>query len=180
MERILLAVSIPDLVAGTSAVYLAMWFIASLALVAAVTAIYIFVLNKSPSPEFLTVAKIEASREASMETGPEALLNEAKNALSRGDITSSIEFSVKAANMMLSNVLKSSGTVPESMSISDMAYLVQTKSKSSTDISQPIYQLNLLRLKVLQGQQATTQEADWAVRTVEWLIQLASSNQIMM
>ena len=35
------------------------------------------------------------------------------------------------------------------MNVSDMAYLVQTKATRAPDITQPIYQLNMLHLKAV-------------------------------
>lgn len=173
-----MALMMPSLATGTSAVFLAMWFVASVGLVAAVTVIYVFVLNRSPPPDTLTVAKIDSSRETALSNGPDVLLAEARASLQSGSLTSSIEQSVRAVGLVLSDVLRTSGNVAESMSISDMAYLIQTKAKTPTDISQPIYQLNLLRLKILQGQSSSPEEADWALRTAAWLIELAKSNQI--
>ena len=166
------------LLASTGAAFLSMWFLASVGLVLAVTAVYVFVLNKSPPPEVETVAKIDSASEIALSSGPDTMLNEAQTALNNGDVVSAVEISVRVVSLVLGNILKVSDKIPESMNISDMAYLVQTKTMSSTDISQPIYQLNLLRLKVLQGGQASAQEADWAVRTASWLVQLAGSNKI--
>ena len=168
----------PILANGTSGVFLAMWFVASVALVAVVTLVYVFVLNKSPPPDTLTVAKIDSSREVALSSGPDAILAEARTSLEGGNLTTSVEQSVRAVELVLRGVLGSSGNVPEAMSISDLAYLIQTRAKTPTDISQPAYQLNLLRLKILQGQSPTSEEADWAFRTASWLMELSRSNQI--
>ena len=48
---------------GNDPLALVEWFVASFALIIAVTLVYIFVLNKSPPPEGLTEAKLRTNDE---------------------------------------------------------------------------------------------------------------------
>jgi hypothetical protein len=161
-----------------TAASLAVWFVASVALVLVVTLVYVFVLNKSPPPPTLTVEKIEQYQSAQVSIEPEVLLSKAREALGRGDISGSIELAVDAAGVILSSLLGRSGNAHSNLGLSDMAYIVQTKARSSPDISQPVYQLNLLRLEALRGENVTPEQADWAINTATWLAQIAQSDQI--
>ena len=163
---------------GDNPLSLAEWFIASVALVIVVTLIYVFVLNKSPPPEGLTEAKLELLSNGADEVDSSANLEEAKGALAKGDTNRAVELAVKTVHATLSGILRSKRIDHVDMNISDMAYLVQAKSTGSPDITQPVYQLNLLRLKVAQTQPISAQEAEWAVNTASWLSQLAMTSQI--
>jgi hypothetical protein len=158
---------------------LAFWFIASVALVVLVTLIYVFFLSKSPPPPGMTVEKVEAAQRL-QGTEPDALITKARDAIAIGNVNQSIEFSTNAIGMILSFLLERAGIPNASLGLSDMAYLVQTKAKASPDISQPVYQLNLLRLKSLQGENVTAEQADWAINAATWLAQLAHSEQIVL
>jgi hypothetical protein len=63
------------------------------------------------------------------------------------------------------------------MNISDMAYIIQTRSPGTADITQPIYQLNLLHLKAVKGESITLQEAEWSMNTAAWASQLTANLQ---
>ena len=152
------------------------WFVASVALIAAVTFFYVFVLNRSPSPEELTQAKLESiasTRDVSQ------ILSSAQDALGSGDTNRAVELSVKVVSISMENVLRRTGINLEEMNVSDMAYLAQTRASSSPDIAQHAYQLNLLLLKAAQSQRVTQQEAEWATSTAGWISQLVLSGQII-
>jgi hypothetical protein len=159
---------------GTNPAALAEWFVASSALVIVVTLVYVFVLNRSPPPEGLTETKVEMEANSVEVSDPGPILSEANQTLAAGDIAKAVELAVKAARLTLSEVLRSSGIDTSNMNVSDMAYILQTRSAGSPDITQPLYQLNLLHLKVAQSQQITRQEAEWAINTSAWLAQLES------
>ena len=106
------------------------------------------------------------------------IIAEAGSALNAGDRNRAVELAVKATGLTLSNILRSKRIEHPDMNISDMAYLVQAKSPGSIDITQPVYQLNLLHLKIAQSEVVSPQEAEWAVHTATWLSQLAINSQI--
>ena len=56
------------------------------------------------------------------------------------------------------------------MNVSDLAYVIQTKSPGSPDITQPAYQFNLLHLKVERGESVTLGEADWSISTANLVL----------
>ncbi len=159
---------------GNNLVNLVEWFIASIAFIVVVTLIYVFVLNKSPPPEGFTQAKLEIS---SVSTDQGSNISAARDALKNADYRKAVELSVKAVRGSLAMLLSGSGVNLSSLNVSDMAFLVQSKAKSP-DITQPIYQLNMLNLKAAQSQSITIQEAEWAVNTSDWLAQLVSTQQI--
>lgn len=163
---------------GNDPAALAEWFVASIALVIAVTLVYMFVLNRSPPPEGLTEAKVEIMQRNQIASDPGTFLSEAQSALKTGDAGKTVELSVRSASIVLSSVIERLGINPTNMNISDMAYLIQTKATTAPDITQTLYQLNLLRLRVSQAQSITLQEAEWAVNVAAWLMQLVSSQQI--
>jgi hypothetical protein len=156
------------------------WFLLSVALVVVVTAIYVFVLNKTPEPAGPTVAKLEQPQIATLRTmDPHQALEQAAQTLQAGDIKNAVESSVRAVSFTLGNLLLASGTQDISaMSISDMAYLVQTRAKSAPQIAQPVYQLNTLRLKSVQTQVVSQQEAAWAVSFAHWLVNQVETGQV--
>ena len=160
---------------GNNLVDLAEWFVASVALLLIVTLVYVFVLNKSPPPEGITQAKIESS---SVVSDPAPIISAAQDALKNGDGTKAVELSVKAVIVSLAPLLKGTGANMGNMNVSDLAYLVQTKATRAPDITQPIYQLNMLHLKAAQSQQVTSQEAEWALNSASWLSQLVATQQI--
>ena len=163
---------------GNNPVALAEWFVASIALIIVVTLVYIFVLNRSPPPEGVTQAKVESSHDIVTQPDAGALLLEAQNSLKVGNTNATLELSVRAASAMLGSVLSSMGINSSNMNITDMAYLVQGRSPASPDITQPLYQLNLLRLRSAQSQPMSPQEAEWSVNVVTWLSQLIANRQI--
>ncbi len=167
-----------DLQTGTSPAYLVEWFLASIALVAVVTLIYIFVLNKSPPPEGLTEAKLESQNQANETVDVSPLLMEAQKAVSQSDFKKSVELSVQAVSTNLSRILVSKGGNPANMNVSDMAYVIQSKSPGSPDITQPAYQLNLLHLKVERGEAVSQTEAEWSISTANWFSGLVVNSQI--
>ncbi len=160
---------------GNNPVALAEWFVASAALILLVTMVYIFILNKSPPPETMTQMKLET---LSLSSDPAPILTSAQDALKTGDTKKTIEQAVKAVRTLLANLLRGTGADLQNMNVSDMAYLVQTKATRAPDITQPIYQLNLLNLKAAQSQPINLQEAEWSVNTANWLSQLISAQQI--
>ncbi len=156
------------------------WFLFSVAIVVIVTLVYVYVLNRTPVPQGLTVAKIEqAQADSQQKLDPHTSLQQASQTLQSGDLKGAVESSVRAVSIALSNLLVSSGTPDLSaMSISDMAYLVQTKAKSAPQIAQPVYQLNTLRLKAVQNQPVDQQEAAWAVSLANWLVNQTETEQV--
>ncbi|MHB2037554.1 MAG: hypothetical protein ACYCPW_12565 [Nitrososphaerales archaeon] len=160
---------------GNNVVDLVEWFVASVAILLVVTLIYVFVLNKSPRPEGMTQARLESS---AMLSTPESIIFASQDALKSGDNIKAVELSVKAVGVTLATLLSATGVDLGNMNTSDMAYLVQTRATRSPDITQPIYQLNLLHLKAAQSQQITIQEAEWAINTANWLSQLVTAQHI--
>jgi hypothetical protein len=162
---------------GNDPVALAEWFVASVAIIIVVTLVYVFVLGKSPSPEGLTEAKLEMQSEQNNMIYTSSILADARSALSRGDNRKAVELSVRATSLTLSRILRSRGVDSSSMNISDMAYIIQTRSPGTADITQPIYQLNLLHLKAVKGESITLQEAEWSMNTAAWASQLTANLQ---
>ncbi len=157
---------------------LAEWFVATLGVLIAVTLIYIFILQKSPPPEGPTIAKLEGMREEEKSIEYGAVIAKAQQELGAGNCSSAVQKSVEAVGVALSSVLASLGADSSRMSVSDMAYLIQTRAKTSPEITQPLYHLNSLRLRALQGGVITQQEGQWAVSTALWLFQILSAGQI--
>lgn len=152
------------------------WFLFSIALVVIVTLIYIFVLNKTPTPQGLTVARLEEAQRA---VDPNPFLQQAAQALQSNDLKGAVENSVRAVSLELVEILRGAGiTDVSSMSISDMAYLVQTRASSAPQIAQPVYQLNTLRLKAIQNQTIEQQEANWSVSFANWFVHQIESEQV--
>ena len=154
------------------------WFVASSALVIVVTLIYVFVLGRSPPPEGLTEAKFEMQNQKIESIDVSAIISEAHAALTNSDFKKAIELSVKATISTLSRILTSRGLDPSHMNISDMAYIIQSKSPGMPDITQPAYQLNLLHLKIEKEESVTQPEASWAISTANWFSQLEAGSQI--
>ncbi|MGI0090923.1 MAG: hypothetical protein ACREBS_04370 [Nitrososphaerales archaeon] len=167
-----------NLVVGNAPVAFLEWFAASVALVIIVTLIYVFVLNRSPPPEGLTQAKLENVRGALGSSDPSLFISDAENAVKTGDNGRAVELAVGAARALLVSIVEKLGIRSNNMNISDMAYLVQSKAARSPDITQPMYQLNLMHLKAAQLQPVTAEEAQWAISTSSWLSQLVSAHQI--
>ena len=163
---------------GTDALDLVEWFVASSALVIVVTLIYVFVLGRAPPPEGLTEAKLEMQNQKIESTDVVAIISEANTALANSDFKKSVELSVKATSTTLSRVLTLKGGDPSNMNISDMAYIIQSKSPGMPDITQPAYQLNQLHLKIEKGELVAPQEASWAISTATWFSQVEASSQI--
>jgi len=160
---------------GNDPVALIEWFVASVSIIVVVTLLYVFVLGKSPPPEGLTEARLEMQTEQNKMVDSSSILTEAQSALTSGDLRKTVELSVKATSLILSRILSSKGVDPSEMNVSDMAYIVQTKSPGSADITQPIYQLNLLHLKAAKGEPITAQEAEWSINTAAWVSQITSN-----
>ncbi len=163
---------------GNNLLALSEWFAASVALIIVVTLAYKYILNKSPPPEGITQYKVESSIESTSLPDPTALLLEAQNHLKSSNYTETVESAVKAVSEMLASALSSLGVKSANMNISDMAYLIQSRSPGSPDITQPIYQLNLLRLRSAQSQPISPQEAEWTINIAIWLSQLISTRKI--
>lgn len=151
------------------------WFAASTALVILVTLVYFYILGRSPPPEKITQAKFEGYQ-SSLEV-PNLLVS-IEDTIKSGDFKTSIDLSTRAAALTLVNLLAKSGANLAIMNISDLAYLVQSRSPQSPDITQHLYNLNLLHLKVAQSQLVTKEEAEWALSTVRWLQQLSETGHI--
>jgi hypothetical protein len=151
------------------------WFVFSAVLIAAVTLIYVYVLSKSAPPEKLTEMKLETIHSTADASN---LLASAEAALRSGDFRTSIDNAVKASALTLINLLDNAEANHANMNVSDLAYLVQARHSQLPDMIQHVYNLNLLRLKAVQGQPLTTQEVEWALSTVNWLIQLAEKGRI--
>lgn len=163
---------------STNALDLVEWFVASAALIIVVTLVYVFILNKSPPPEGLTEAKLEAQGRQLETIDATPLLNEAKAASDRSDYKRTVELSIRATSLVLARVLRNKGADPADMNISDMAYVIQTKSPGATDMTQPAYQLNLLHLKAERGEIVSREEAEWSISTATWFVQLESRPQV--
>jgi hypothetical protein len=168
----LLDISSPD------ALDLIEWFAASAALIIFVTLVYVYVLNKSPPPEGLTEAKLEMQGRELESVDAAPILNDARAAIDGSDYKRAVELSVRATGLVLSRILRNKGADPTDMNISDMAYIIQTKSPGTPDMTQPAYQLNLLHLKAERGEAVTREEADWSLSTANWFTQLESSSHI--
>lgn len=156
---------------SSGSVDLVEWFVASVALVVVVTLVYVYVLGRSPPPERLTQAKLEMQERQDEPVDVAPILSEARSAVGSGDLKKAVELSVRATSLTLSRVLSLNGANPADMNVSDMAYIIQSKSQGSPDLTQPAYQLNLLHLKIERGEPVTPQEADWAVNTATWFSQ---------
>ena len=163
---------------GNYLLTLSEWFIASVALIIVVTLVYKYILNKSPPPEGITQYKVESSVESTGQPDPAAHLLEAQNHMKAGNFSQTVESAVRAVSEMLASALTSLGAKSANMNVSDMAYLIQSRSPGSPDITQPIYQLNLLRLRSAQSQPISPQEAEWSINIAIWLSQLISTRKI--
>ena len=147
------------------------WFLLAVALLVVVTLIYVFVLSKSPPPEGITVAKLEQSEDENMKlTDPQPLLDQAQQNLQSNNLTGAVESSVQAVGLVLQQMLQIPTTEKNNLSISDMAYLAESKMKNAPQFFSSTYQLNTLRLRSLQGQPLSQQEAGWAVSFASWFI----------
>lgn len=160
---------------GRSIASLSIWFVITGIIIAAITIIYVYILSKSPPPEKLTEMKLETFHGT---IDVPSFLTRAEDALRSGDFRTSIEIAIKASALSLIKLLDDHRTNLANMNISDIAYLVQSKYPQLPDLTQHIYNMNLLRLKAVQGQLLTMQEVEWALSTVNWLIQLAEKGQI--
>jgi hypothetical protein len=162
---------------GNDPIALVEWFVASVAIVIVVTLLYVFVLGKSPPPEGLTEAKLEMQTEQNSMIDNSSLLTDARTALTDGDLKKTVELSVRTTSVVLSRLLRVQGVDPSNMNVSDMAYIFQTKSPGRADITQPIYQLNLLHLKAAKGEPISAQEAEWSINTAVWVSELTANLQ---
>ncbi|MHB8568413.1 MAG: hypothetical protein ACYC7D_15600 [Nitrososphaerales archaeon] len=167
------------LFSGTGALEIGEWFLLSVALVVVVTLLYTYVLNKSPPPQGLTVEKLEVKSHAVQTREAGELLESSRQALIQSDYARVVDLAVRSATVSLANVMRSVGGDPSDMNISDLGYLIQTKAKTSPQISQPAYQLNTLRLKAVQGQPVTKEEAEWAASIASWLLQAVETRLIV-
>ncbi len=122
---------------GTDQVALAEWFVASVGLLVIVTFLYVYVLNKSPPPEGITVAKLEQKQEqqVSETTNGLSILSQTHSAMLGGDYSIAVDLAYRSAAVTLSNVMRATGGSPEGMNVSDLAYLIHSKATSlSRDI----------------------------------------------
>jgi HEPN domain-containing protein len=165
------------------------WIFASVVLVVAVTLLYVFVLSKSPSPEGLTVAKVEFQQQQQQQTQSVQLvqsttevssaISQAETSLRENNFNAAVEYSAQAVGESLKSLIaKSRGQIPQSMGINDLAYLAQSRAKSAPQFAEPTYRLGNLRLRAVQNQPITPEEASWAVSFAKWLVQACSSEQI--
>jgi hypothetical protein len=159
------------------------WFAASVALVVIVTLIYVFILSRSPPPDFPTVAKLESLRSSAgnqtfSQMDPYLALNEAQQAFQRSEFSRAVELSVEAIFGYLGAILRAQGNEPRDMSISDLAYLIQNKNPSLPQFAHSMYELNALRLRALQGQPVSRDEASWAISLANWTAQALYASQI--
>jgi hypothetical protein len=164
---------------GTDPVAFAEWFLAAVGLVIVVTFIYVFVLNKSPPPAGVTVEKLEHQSDSQTTSGDASvILSQTHSAMLTYNFVRATELAALSATLTLGNLFRANGGDPSGMNVSDLAYLIQTKAKNAPQISQPLYQLNMLRLKAAQGQPITQAEAEWAISMANWVIQIVDSHQI--
>jgi hypothetical protein len=156
------------------------WFAASVVLVIVVTLLYVYVLSRSPPPEGSIVSKmVQSSQSPQTPLDPVVLLLKADTALKSNNLAEAVESSAEAVSSCLSEVIqRNSGQVSPGMGISDLAYLIQTKAKSSPQIAEPVYELNSLRLKVARNEAVDFQLASWAVSFANWLYQVVQEGQI--
>jgi hypothetical protein len=155
------------------------WFLATVGIIVVVALVYVFVLQKSPPPSGVTMAKLEQqSPQVQGGTTARAAVSEAESFLTASNFAGAVESSARAISLAFSGLLASLGQGADGLGIADAAYLVQSKSSGGPDIVQPIYQLNNLRLQALRGQSVNPEEAAWAVNFAKWLIQAIESNQI--
>lgn len=159
---------------GNNALDLAEWFLMSVGLVVAVTLVYVFILNKSPPPPTITVAKVEeAATQSESLADVQVAFQKTDQALQAHDYKSVIEDSAEAVSIVLRRAARSMlGRDLEGAGIADLAYIIQSKSKTPINIAEPTYQLNNLRLRAIQGQPIQEQEASWAASLSKWLMQM--------
>jgi hypothetical protein len=167
------------------------WFAASVAIVVVVTLIYVYVLNKSPPPEGeMTVSKVEqkSTQVAELVLDPGSLLMKAEAALKSDRFREAVEFSAQVVSLCLTKLIQNNladssqvlGSQPlaTGIGISDMAYLVQSRAKSSPRFAEQVYQLSNLRLMAIQDQTVDQERAIWAFSFANWLYQIIESGQI--
>ena len=181
-----MSINLQAMFTGNDPVALAIWFLASIGLVIVVTFIYIFVLNKSPPPEGETILREERRREElfsageapSTSTSLSPILSQIHSAMLASEYSRVVELCVHFSSSVMGSLLRANGGDPTNMSVSDLAYLIQSRAKSSPQISEPMYQLNDLRLRAARGNPVTREEAEWAISVASWLGQAVEAKQI--
>lgn len=164
---------------GFNTTAVAEWFVASVAIVFVVTLMYKYVLSGSPPPEGATVEKVEEMKHAPVSIlDANRSIEQASQAIAGQDYITAINLAVHATTETLRNLLISVGGDPSDMNASDLSYLIETRAKTGPKIAPSCYQLNSLRLKALQGQPLTKEEAEWAVSTAQWLKGIVDSKTI--
>jgi hypothetical protein len=83
-----------------------------------------------------------------------------------------VENSVRAVADVYGQLLQFFKIEAQSMSVSDMAYLLQSRGVK-LPLANPSYQLNNLRLKSILGNPVTFPEAQWAISLGNWVIQVS-------
>ena len=111
---------------------LAEWFAASIGLLVIVTLLYVYVLNRSPPPEGITVARLEQKQVQQVtETATGSMiLSQTHSAILSGDYPIAVDLAHRSATTALSSVMKVTGANPEGMNLSDLAYLIQSKART--------------------------------------------------
>lgn len=155
---------------GFDTILVAEWFVASVAIVFVVTLMYRYVLSSSPPPAGPTVEKVEEMKYAPLSVlDANRSIEQAGQAIAGQDYRTAVNLAVHAASEILRSLLVSVGGDPSDMNVSDLTYLVEIRAKTGPKIAPSCYQLNSLRLKALQGQPLTKEEAEWCVSTSLWL-----------
>jgi hypothetical protein len=167
------------------------WFAASVAIVVVVTLIYVFVLNRSQPPEGTVVSKTENQplpQATNPVVEPSELLTKANTALKENRLGEAVEISAGVVSVCLTLFIQRIETVESQESrrqltamglgMSDLAYLIQKRAKSSPQFAEMVYQLNMLRLRALQNQMHDQQQANWAVSFATWFDQIVRTDQI--
>jgi hypothetical protein len=159
---------------GNNALDLVEWFLASVGLVVAVTLVYVFILSKSTAPPTMTVAKVEeAAGPGENLAGVQVAIQKTGQALQAHDFRGVVEESAEAVSIVLRRAAQVIlGRDLEGAGIADLAYIIQSKSKTPINIAEPTYQLNNLRLRAIQDQPIQEQEATWAASFSKWLVEL--------
>jgi hypothetical protein len=106
-----------------------------------------------------------------------SLLEQAKVSLSSNDFRNTVENAVKAVADVYTQLLQYFHIEAQNMSISDMAYLLQSRGVR-LQLANSSYQLNNLRLKSILGSPVTFPEASWAISFGNWLLQVGKETPV--
>jgi hypothetical protein len=165
-------------VGGIDTTMVAVWFVASVAIVFVVTLMYKYVL-RVPPPAGPTAEKVEQLKYAPVnDFDTNQSIERAVQAIAGQDYATAANLAVHASTEVLRELLISIGGDPSDMNISDLSYLLETRAKTGPKIAPSCYQLNSLRLKALQGQPLSKEEAEWTVSTAQWLKGIVDSKAI--